>query len=173
MYFCFSLIALTLGCGRQPIDRGAALNNLKSDADKLRKAVLHEDHAAVADLTCPVVVEKLGGRDKFIERLASMAAEMKSSGFRIDSIDMSEPPSYVEWAGDLYSILPQTLRLSSPLGTQISKHSYLAGVSADGGATWRFLDGQGIGGDRKKMEIVLPHFPKDLALPEVSKAEEE
>ena len=119
----------------------------------------------MADLTCPVVVEKLGGRDKFIERLASMAAEIKSSGFRIDSIDMSEPPSYVEWAGDLYSILPQTLRLSLSTGIQISKHSYLAGVSPDGGATWRFIDGQGIGGDRKKMEIVLPHFPKTWRCP--------
>ena len=171
--FCICLFALILGCGHQPIDRNAALSNLKTEIEKLRQALLHEDQSAVADLSCPSLVKMLGGRDEFIARLSTIAAELKGRGFHIDSIDASESLSYVESSNNLYSVVPQTVHLSSPLGTQISKRSYLVGVSADGGATWKFLDGQGIGGDRKKMEMVLPSFPKDLALPEVSKAEGE
>lgn len=173
MLFCICWFALTIGCGHQPIDRTAALSNLKAEIEKLRQAVLHEDHAAVAELTCPSLVKMLGGREEFIARLSTIAAEMKGRGFHIDSIDASESLSYVESRNDLYSIVPQTVHLSSPLGTQISKRSYLVGVSTDGGATWKFLDGQGIGSDRSKMQMVLPSFPKDLALPEVLEAEGE
>jgi len=169
--FYFSLLALTIGCGPQPIDRNAALNHLKADLEKLRQAVLHEDHATVAELTYPPVVKMLGGRDQFVERLTSIAAEIKEKGFRFDSVDISESLDFREYAGCLYSVVSKDLHLVSTSGSRINAHGYLVGVSSDRGTTWKFLDGEGFGTDRKRLEMVLPDFPNDLKLPELPKAE--
>jgi hypothetical protein len=36
----------------------------------------------------------------------------------------------------------------------------------DGGRTWRFVDANGIAGDRRKLKLVMPDFPDTIALPE-------
>ena len=154
------------GAAGATIDRDAVLTNLKTGVEALREAVLREDHSKVAELTCHRVVEGLGGREKFIERLTTIAADMKRSGFRFASMKISIPRDFRESSGELYSIIPQDLQLISSNGDRIDKHGYLIGTSFDRGATWRFLDGQGIGTDRKRLELVLPNFPKDLPLPE-------
>jgi hypothetical protein len=92
---------------------------------------------------------------------------MNEEGFRLDSVKTPEPLSYTESSGDLYSVIPQDVQLISANGSQIGRHSYLIGISSDNGTTWKFVDGQGIGADRKNIETVLPKFPKDLPLPAV------
>ncbi len=171
-------MVVTLGCGDRaaqrdaapanptpPVDRDAALANLTAQVEAQRQAALQEDYAKLAALTHPAVVETMGGHQKFAEQLGAFAAEFKARGNRIVSVKIFKPLDYVESSGELYSIIRQELEEIGPGGARTRARTYLIGVSADRGATWKFLDGQGIGADRRKLNLVLPRFPGDLPLP--------
>jgi hypothetical protein len=57
------------------------------------------------------------------------------------------------------------VELSGPGGATGKQPSYLIAVSPDGGAHWKFIDGAGVGGDRRKLMGLLPHVPEQLKLP--------
>ena len=119
----------------------------------------------MADLTHPTLVEGLGGRTKFVQRLESMAADMKAQGFHILQVTFSEPSELVEASGEVYAIVPFTLEMTAPGDIPGTHPSYLIGVSKDRGANWKFIDGSGVAGDREKLRQVLPNFPSSLPLP--------
>jgi hypothetical protein len=136
------------GCSSQPLDKEQALKNLKSQAEEVRQAMLEEDHQKMADLTHPTLVEKMGGKARFVQRLESMAGEMKGQGIRLKDMTFSKPSDLVESSGDVYAVVPYKMEIA---GLEGAHPSYLIGVSTDRGGTWKFIDGAGVGGDRGKL----------------------
>src|SRR4051794_6446470 len=55
-------------------DSRYALQRLEEQAEEMRRAILQEDHETMADLTLPLLVEKLGGRGRFVQHLESLVA---------------------------------------------------------------------------------------------------
>lgn len=167
MRYCLPLSALVLlGCSSKPLDMEQARKNLKDQAEAVGRAMLQEDHQKMADLTLPALVEKFGGREKFVQKLESMAGELKGDGMRFDKFVISGPSELAEAAGDVYGIVPFTLEMTGPNGMVGSKPSYLIAVSRDRGASWKFLDGAGVAGDRTRLKTILPNLPSNLRLPE-------
>jgi hypothetical protein len=160
---CMLVIGL-VGCSK-PLDKEQAVKNLKTQAGEVGQAILKENHHKMADLTHPTLVEKLGGRTRFIQRLEAMAADMKKQGFRFKEITMSEPSELVERSREVYAIVSYKLVLLEPDETPVTQPSYLIGVSKDRGGTWNFIDGSGIAGSQEKLKQVLPNFPSTLSLP--------
>jgi hypothetical protein len=119
----------------------------------------------MADLTLPALVEKFGGRAGYVQKLESIAAEMKGQGFRLTKFTLRDPSQLVQAAGEVYAVIPSVVELSGPGGAAGRQPSYLIAVSTDGGASWKFLDGGGVGGDRGKLKALLPNFPDQLQLP--------
>src|SRR2546425_674690 len=93
-----------VGCSSKSLDRERAITSLKSQAEEVRRAILQEDHQRMADVTHPMLIEKFGGRTKFVQLLDSMAAEMKGQGFRFKEITFSEPSELVEASREVYAI---------------------------------------------------------------------
>jgi hypothetical protein len=165
--------ALAVGlvrCSTKPpaqtsIGREQAREALMAHAQQTRQAMLRQDYRRMADLTHSAVVNGLGGRARFIQHLDEFAAEMKGGGFGVADMVLSEPSELVESRGSVYAVVPFDAHLTGPGGTTGVKPSYLIGVSADGGAGWTFVDGEGLRGDRATLLSVLPDFPDRLALP--------
>jgi hypothetical protein len=150
----------------KPLDKNEAVKNLKSQAAEVGNATLKEDHQKLADLTHPIVLEKLGGREKFIEKLKSVAAGIKSEGFRIEKVVFLEPPSLEETNTEVYAVVPFQLNLSGPRGVTITQPAFLIGVSRDSGTNWKFIDGTVFAGDRERLKKLFPNFPPKLKLPD-------
>jgi hypothetical protein len=159
------LVAGLTGCSAKPFDRERARQALTASTEQVRQAMLREDHQRMADLTHPAVINGLGGREKFTQQLAEIAAEAKVKGFGFADVIFSESSELVESRGAVYAVVPFDLRMTGPDGAKGVTPSYLIGVSTDGGASWKFIDGNGIAGDRAKLRQVLPGFPDTLALP--------
>jgi hypothetical protein len=119
----------------------------------------------MAELTHPTLVEKFGGLDQYERKLETIAGEMKGQGFGLKNFTIGEPSKLVEASGGVYAVVPFNLELTGPGGASGRKPSYLIGVSADGGANWKFIDGAGVGADRSKVRMILPNFPEELELP--------
>jgi hypothetical protein len=142
-----------------------ARENLISQSEAIGRAAVDEDHAKMAELTLPVLVEKFGGRAAYIKKLESIASEMKREGFRLKKWTLADPSPLVQSVSEVYAVVPAAVELSGPGGAVGRKSSYLIAVSGDGGASWKFIDGAGIGADRSKLRKLVPNFPDQLQLP--------
>ena len=118
-----------------------------------------------AELTLPAFVKKFGGGTTYIQKLASIAAEMKGKGFRPKQFSIGKPSHLVEAVGGVYAVVPGELELSGPEGATGKQAAYMVAVSQDEGITWKFIDGAGTGGNRGKLKSLLPNFPDELGLP--------
>jgi hypothetical protein len=136
-----------------------ARENLISQSEAIGRAAVDEDHAKMAELTLPVLVEKFGGRAAYIKKLESIASEMKREGFRLKKWTLADPSALVQSVGDVYAVVPAAVELSGPGGAVGRNSSYLIAVSEDGGASWKFIDGAGIGADRNKLRKLVRTSP--------------
>jgi hypothetical protein len=164
-FLAFTIVIGLIGCTAKPLDRARASQALMAYAEQVHQATLQRDHQRMAELTHPAVVNGLGGKERFTQRLAEIAAEMSDKGFGITDITLSEPSELVESRSSVYAVVHFDLRMTGPGGATGVKPSYLIGVSTDGGTSWKFIDGDGVAGDRAKLRRVLPDFPDRLELP--------
>ena len=169
--WCPLLLGFTLlpfGCSERSrtIENPKALANLKSQAAEVSRAMLEEDHARMADLTHPLLIKHFGSRDAYIKKLEEIAKDLRGQGLKFQSFEFEAPSVLHESGGVLYAIYPYSLRLTGPKGEPARKPTYLICTSNDSGANWKFLDGEGVKGDRAKLKQLLPGFPDNLSLPE-------
>jgi hypothetical protein len=183
---CFCLV-LAAGCSPQPTggqtriaprstsgqtritppNKQQARANLIALAEQIGQAALQEDHLRMADLTYPLLVEKLGGRELYVVKLEEVAAETRGQGWRLKKFTVGDPSDLTEAGTEMYAVVPYDMEMSSPAGVPAKLPSFLVAVSQNKGATWTFVDGAGIGVDRSKLKAVLPNFPEDLTLPAI------
>lgn len=164
------LIVLPLGCSTAPFDSAKARESLKAQADEACQAMKRQDYQRMLEVMWPAAVEQLGGEKKCKELLEKIADEMKREGTTIDEMALAEPGEIVSSGDNIYAIAPYTMRISlrdGPSGktTIATAKSYLISVSTDRGGNWKFIDGEGIGGNRPKLLKLLPGFPEKLTLP--------
>lgn len=166
------LVFVAVGCALRPAEpatgaltREQVEQNLATQAEEIGRAVLAEDHARMADLTHPELVKKLGGREKYVARLGGIAAEMKAAGFRFEALATARPSTLVQASGKWFGVVPSDIDMTGPGGARTKMKAYQVGESVDGGRTWRFIDANGVGGDRRKLNLILPDFPADVPVP--------
>jgi len=136
---------------------------VKDTAERTNKALISGDYATVADLTCPKLVELMGGRAKLIGSMQSAVAQMKSQGIIFKSAAIDNPSATVtNKNGQLFAIVPFSLAVAVPVGIATQK-SYLIANSVDRGRTWTFVDGGNV--DPSTLGQVFPTLPSTLRLP--------
>jgi hypothetical protein len=163
--FACLFVILAVGCSAKPPEQEKARQALTAQAGEVRRAMLEADHDRMADLTHAAVVNGLGGKARFKEQLAAAMEKMRGQGFSIKEIILAEPSDLVAAGGRVYAVVPFDMDMTGPGGAVYDKPSYLIGESADGGATWTFIDGEGVRGDRTKLRQLLPDCPDALPLP--------
>ncbi|HSQ62074.1 MAG TPA: hypothetical protein VLM85_02625 [Polyangiaceae bacterium] len=110
----------------------------------------------------------VGGRDKVVAALTKGKADLARDGWSFDHVDLDAPASVVRGTSHVFAIVPQRITMKMPEG-HVVKRGYLLGVSTDDGATWKFVDGEGLTGDNVK--VIFTDFPATLALPARTKPE--
>jgi hypothetical protein len=162
------LLGSVIGCSppARLFDGREAVANLRAQATAVEHAMIHEDHQRMADLTHPTLISHCGGRTGYVRMLEKTAADLRGQGLKFHVFRFGTPSQMFESAGEVYAIYPYTLELTGPDGEPAGQPSYLVCTSNDGGATWKFLDGAGVGSDRGKLLRFLPRFPAELTLPE-------
>jgi hypothetical protein len=161
-------ILLIGGCAAEResalLDEEQARTALAAQAEEVGRAALNEDHARMAELTEPALVERFGGRREYVRKLETIAVGMKGRGYRLTKSSVGEPSRFVRAGRDTYAVVPTEVEMTGPGGAGKAP-SFLVAVSRDGGATWKFVDGAGVRGDRARLKALLPNFPEELELP--------
>lgn len=179
-----TLLLTGVGCGRpadapaekspapaaatQALDRAQIIKNLVAHAEEIRRVEASEDYERLADLTHPAAIRQLGGRAQAMKTVREAMGELnklKAAGIRFKPSTIREPLGVIESNGKWYGVVPYDWALIDPDGTQEDNTSNLFGESVDGGRTWTFVDGEGMGGDRAKLKQVMPDFPNSLPVP--------
>jgi hypothetical protein len=158
----------------EPLTRRQAINNFKAQAQAMLDAMTMENFNAWADLTLPAVLEKSGGREKWMEAMEKMLGMAKHFAIKMDYAKVEEPFSTSIEDTEYFGVIPYVYALKStePKGNQeIQKSvqsSFLVGVSIDGGMNWKFMDGKQSNNHRRNRERVkemIPNLPDDLQFP--------
>ena len=156
------LAMLASACGEARFDAAAARARAEALAKECGDAMVKQDFARMVDLTLPLLVTRMGGREAMI---AHMQEGMQAGkGPRLTRIDIGEPTIHDRGAV-VYAIVPMRLHFKVMLFVPDSQSSYLLGVSSDRGHDWTFLDGAGLGDG--KVKRILTDFPDDIPLPTV------
>ncbi len=153
-----------------------ATAQLKAQAEACSRAFIEGDFGKLADYTHPKVVEMAGGREKMVEFVRKDVAEMKSEGFEPLSYVTSEPTQVFKVGEQTYAVVPAKLRLRAKETVYVSE-TFMVGVSADGGKTWKFVGGASA--DLATLKLLFPaeavarlnlptvrHYPEDKKAPE-------
>jgi hypothetical protein len=135
----------------------------RTQAEACATSLVKGQYDKLIACTLPKVVQMIGGPAKMSEVLVSGRIKMRAQGFEIVSATASDPKQTLGYNGILYAIVPTAVIIKTPQG-KVRQPSYFIGVSNDGGANWKFIDGANV--DEQKLRVVLPDFPVSMKLPD-------
>lgn len=94
----------------------------------------------IIDLTHPVVVAHIGGRESFLALLKQVNNNFKSDGVQILSYNVGEIEQEARVGGDIFVVLSEVMLLRIK-GSKYRAESSLIAISSDSGANWKFVAG--------------------------------
>lgn len=130
-------------------------------ADQSLTAFRSDDFKAYIRFIHPAAIKFAGGKEDMMQALrqGKVALDLHTSGY---DTSLQQPKRLIRGTSNLYTVVPQTVTLQLANKQTINRSSYLLGVSADDGRTWKFVDGGTPATDIRKM---FPDFPKNERLP--------
>ena len=137
--------------------------NAKIQANELNEAVLAGKYEKAADLTHPSLVELMGGREKYIERISEAMKDIQSDKFSVLSNVVGDPQQTIVQGKNVFAVLPTTMKIKVPEGVLVGQ-SFMIGASKDGGKNWTFVDGGS--GNPQQLASLFPTVADKLKLPE-------
>lgn len=143
---------------------------VKKLAQEIGAAMMKGDAVGVIDHTYPGVIDFIGGRDKAIQATQDAMKAIADKGFAFKSLTVDDPGKFFVEGANTFVVVPTTIEMTFPDG-RVKARSYLLGISADHGKTWKFVDGSGVSRDARGRDQMLPKLPPGLKLPESSKPE--
>lgn len=148
----------------------AAKKAAKKAAEEYAAAFVKGDVTAMFDHVHENAIKVAGGREKGEQFVKQTLKQGADAGIKAKSFAVDAPDDLLVEGDNTFAVLPTTAEATSPEGRQVFK-SYLLGISADGGKTWKFVDGAWLLGSKKVAEAILPKLPAKLELPELKAPE--
>lgn len=128
----------------QPNNIAVERTSLDQRVDELKKASIElfkllqaKDHEKFAELTAPEVIEKIGGRQKYIALLKSNDGSDKV--FEKEIFTAGDPHEIVAHNNKLFAVVPFTLEAITAKKTVIKTTASMVGISTNDGKTWKFI----------------------------------
>lgn len=137
--------------------------NLRAQAEEVGKATVAEDFEKLADLTHPQIAQMFGGKEKMVEYLKKGSAQMKSSGFELENIEIGEIQPPVNIGAEIFAIVPMKMTLKLPEGKFLGESS-MVGISSDKGANWKFINAV----SQEKFDKQFPKAAGKIIIPPTS-----
>ncbi|HLM01659.1 MAG TPA: hypothetical protein VK400_11440 [Pyrinomonadaceae bacterium] len=111
---------------------------LTKQADEMVKAAVKNDFAKFAGYLHPKVIEKAGGKEKFVAALKQITREMEAAGVSLVAYSVEKPAQVIEVDKLIFAVMPTRASVKTPEGVQVENGNLLA-VSADNGSSWKFV----------------------------------
>ncbi len=108
-------------------------------ATEMSKYLLTQNDVEFSKYVIPEIMEKMGGREKFLQIMADLHKEFTEGGMIIKSVDIGQPGAIIDTANTLQCIVPEITVMTSSQGN-IKQTSSLLAFSTDKGNTWKFVD---------------------------------
>ena len=154
------IIALLVAFQNSPDD--AAKKSAHEVARQYGEATLKNDHAKVIDLTYPLAVEAVGGREKAIQKVQEEHQRAKDKGVKILSLEKVVAPDKISATKKAqYCVVPISFHIKV-VDSQYLLRSALIGISIDSGKTWKFVD---ISIGERIIRRYIPDMPRELEFP--------
>ncbi len=135
--------------------------NLNTQLDEMKTAILNEDYSVVVDYALPKVIEMYGGEEGMLNKIEKTMGAMKTQGLAAEELNFNNPSSFVEQKGYLQCTLDQILVMKSD-SRKIQIETTLFAVSDDGGENWKFLDVAGM--PVEFLRNLFPNLHPDITL---------
>ncbi len=126
-------------------------------------AIITRDHASIAELTEPKIVEMVGGKQALIEHLRKMFEPSNATAFQIHSMKFADPTDAKLVGDKLLAVVPYEGIIESSSKTVFVQSCYIAARDASGG-DWYFVDCRGA--DKGKLHEAFPKYDSQLEIPE-------
>lgn len=136
--------------------------SIQAEAQKCAKALMASDYRSVLAYTHERVVAMMGGAESARGLVQKGMEEMKSKGMGIDDTKIGTPEEPRKIGTWLISLVPESLTLRVP-GAKLQQESFLLGISADEGKSWKFIDLGPI--SEEKLFTVFPELKGQFKMP--------
>ena len=144
----------------QPTREEGCRNAAKACGD----AVMSRRNEQVIDCMPGEALAFYGGRAAVLAALIRGTGQMADKGISIENVELGVPSKLVPAKDKLFAVVPQSVTMKGPAG-RLRTHTFLVGVSADGGGSWKFVNGAAL--TREKLAKMFPMVPDEFTLPEV------
>ncbi|HXV78007.1 MAG TPA: hypothetical protein VD788_16985 [Candidatus Polarisedimenticolaceae bacterium] len=158
LYAVLSLVALVGGAAAA----GQYEANVRRDVAAYFDALRVSDFPTLAGLTCPAVVDSVGGYGAFITSLQAMDRERAAQGIEWGEVTIESVSEPVVAGEQLHVLIEVRQQIGSPSG-KTKKKTYMLGVSEDAGDSWTFVDATKL--DAANKQKLFPEFNDALKLP--------
>jgi hypothetical protein len=137
---------------------------VKKQAEIVGKALIDGDAKKIIDMTYPLVVERLGGREEAIAMTERTMTLLKKEGMTIKELKVMQPKTFGERDGKHFIVVPVHISFNTEIG-EFAGPSFMLAISDDGRKTWKFIDGAGLATETDRKGVV-PILPEGFELPE-------
>jgi hypothetical protein len=144
-----------------PKDEAVKLKAALDQAKACAKATVDGDFAKVIDMTNPIALKTLGGKEMMLKQITAAMEQMKQQGVAIKGTTVEPAKSLTRSASTIYCVLPTTTIITVQQ-QKVTATGFLLGSSTDDGKTWTYLDGSS---GEAAVRTLLPDVPKDMTFP--------
>jgi hypothetical protein len=136
----------------------------RRDANEMLFAFLRGDFETYLIYAHPKLIEKWGGKEKFIATLQKGYKMMRTDGHHPVKATAGAPIQIVKAGDELHAVLP-TMEISNVPAKhgELQMPGHLVGVSRDGGKTWKFFNATAL--SKADVRQFLPNYNDKLKLP--------
>ena len=155
-----SIVVLLTAFQNSPDD--PAKKSARDLAREYSEATVKNELGKVVDLTHPLAVAALGGREQAIKRSEAEAKRAEQGGLKMLSVESVPFPGKIFATKKAhYCVVPVSFRIT--VGeSRFLLRSALIGVSNDSGKTWKFVD---VSMGEKTIRKYIPDIPQELEFP--------
>ena len=161
--FCFLFLLSVVSCSscnKDQSDNQRLRQNALKSATKMSDAYLEADFKTFIDLTLPLLVESVGGKERMMEHLVFGSDEFAKQNISILELNVLEVHKIVRSSAfEHQALISQEMVMRTSQGW-VRDTQLLAGFSGFMGSTWQFIQIQEYDYDR--MSRIVPYISPDL-----------
>ncbi|MCK4860081.1 MAG: hypothetical protein KAS87_05950 [Candidatus Omnitrophica bacterium] len=142
------------------------IRRVQSDAKRVIMAAYNFDKESTLELTHPIVIELIGGRESMEQFLDIYYQQLRSSNIKLLEFNFPNPPIFLESMKHEFVIIPTQSKVSVN-DKIVESLNYQLGVRNIGNEKWHYIDGSQL--NKKILLQWFPDFPADVELPNKEK----
>jgi hypothetical protein len=136
--FCHAAYGQSSNAKLTPQELADKYPALMKQADEMVKAAVKNDYDRFADFLHPKIIERNGGKEKFVSAVKETMKRTKSAGIEVVEYSVENPAQIVEIDKQLFAVLPTRANMKTPQGA-LTMPGHLLGISEDKGENWKFI----------------------------------